>query len=140
MIYAIIEAASDVEELITVAYGEKASDVAAWFVDEVRDTAEMYLSEPSDFEKLDEVCGSLSVLCDEDADTGTDDLDGVYVEVGGITVSLVGAFDGYAAMKTALTVYLSEKPKFKKLTIPDNPSEDTAVTDTLNAALIRCGL
>ena len=42
MVYAIIDAMSDIEELITVAYGETPSDLMRWYVDEVFITGERF--------------------------------------------------------------------------------------------------
>lgn len=140
MVYAIIDANSDYEEMITVAYGERACDAARWFIDEVNDTAQMYLAEQADFDELDKVLTSMEVLADEDSDSTVDDLDGLTVEVGGISVAVVGSFYNYEDMKAALVTFLSDKPKYKKLAVPDNESESVRVIDDLNASLIRCGL
>ena len=43
-------------------------------------------------------------------------------------------------MKKALGEFLSEKPKYKKIAIPDNPYESEKVIDSLNALLIRSGI
>lgn len=140
MLYAIIDAISDVEELITVAYGKSVSELARWFVDEVKDTADMYLSEESDFTLIDEACESLSVMCEADDCINLSDVDGIIVEAGGISLSVVGAYYTYEEMKSALESFLSEKPKFKKIKIPDNPYEDETVIDRINSELIRNGI
>lgn len=139
MVYAIIDAVSDVEELITVAYGEQANELARWFIDEVNDSADMYLSEESDFILIDKACESLSVLCEEDC-IQLSDVDGIMVEAGGISLSVVGVYYTYEEMKQGLEEFLSDKPKFKKIKIPDNPYEDEAVIDKINSELIRNGI
>ncbi len=140
MVYAILDAQSDVEEMITVAYADTTAGLAAWFIDEVRDTADMYLSEDEDFEQIDKSLATLEVLSDPDAETALSDLDGVTVEAGAISVSVIGAYFNYENMKKALTDFLSEKPKYKKIEIPDNPYESEKTIDSLNSALIRSGL
>lgn len=140
MVYAIINAQSDVEEMITVAHADTPAGLAAWFIDEVRDTADMYLSEDADFEQIEKSLSMLEVLSDKDAEAELSDLDGVTVEAGDISVSVIGTYFNYEEMKKALTDYLSEKPKYKKLAVPDNPYESEKVIDSLNSALIRCGL
>lgn len=140
MVYAIIDANSDVEELITVAYGERASDLARWFIDEVKDTADMYLSEDADFETVDDSCEKLEILCDDDADTVVGDVDGLTVEAGAISVAVIGAFFNYEDMKTALEQFISEKPKFKKIKVPDNLYEEEKIIDKLNSELIRSSI
>lgn len=140
MVYAIIDAAADIEELITVAYAERASELARWFIDEVKDTADMYLSENSDFEIVDKACESLEVLCEDEDCTQLSDIDGIVVEAGNISLSVVGAYATYDEMKEALAVFLSDKPKFKKINIPENPTEETDVIDKINSELIRNGI
>ena len=140
MVYAIIDANSDYEEMITVAYGERPCDAARWFIDEVNDTAQMYLAEQADFDELDKVLSHMEILADEDAESTVDDLDGLTVEVGGISVAVIGSYYNYEDMKSALAAFLSDKPKYKKLAVPDNEFESIKVLDELNAALIRCGL
>ena len=140
MVYAVIDAVSEVEELITVAYGEQASDLARWFIDEVNDTADMYLSEESDFALVAEACESFEVLCEDEDCIQVSDVDGITVEVGGISLSVVGAYYTYEEMKSGLEAILSEKPKFKKIKIPDNPHEDISVIDKINSELIRNGI
>lgn len=140
MVYAILDAQSDVEEMITVAHADTPTGLAAWFIDEVRDTADMYLSEDEDFEQIEKSLAVLEVLSDADAETSLSDLDGVTVEAGDVSVSVIGAYFNYEDMKKALAAFLSEKPKYKKLEIPDNPYESEKTIDSLNSALIRCGL
>lgn len=140
MVYAIIDAVSNVEELITVAYGECASELASWFIDEVNDTADMYLSDENDFELVEKACESLGVLCEDDDCINLSDIDGITVEAGGISLSIVGAYHTYEEMKNGLESFLSEKPKFKKIKIPDNPYEDETIIDKINSELIRNGI
>ncbi len=140
MVYAIIDAVSDIEELITVAYGKHPSELARWFIDEVNDTADMYLSDESDFALVDEACESLAVLCEDEDCIQLSDVDGITVEAGGISLSVVGAYHTYEEMKQALEAFLSDKPKFKKIKIPDNPYEDETVIDKINSELIRNGI
>ena len=139
MVYAIIDAQSDIEEMITVAHAEKPCGLAAWFIDEVRDTADMYLSDDKDFEEIERSLSVLSVLA-EDESSDTDDLNGMTIEAGDISVSVIGTFYTYEDMKKALGEFLSEKPKYKKIVIPDNPDESEKVIDSLNSALIRSGI
>ena len=139
MVYAIIDAQSDIEEMITVAHAEKPCGLAAWFIDEVRDTADMYLSDDKDFEEIERSLSVLSVLA-EDESSDTDDLNGMTIEAGDISVSVIGTFYTYEDMKKALGEFLSEKPKYKKSVIPDNPYESEKVIDSLNSALIRSGI
>ena len=136
MVYAIIDAVSDVEELITVAYGEKASELARWFIDEVKDTGDMYLSDEADFETLDNACEQLEILCEEDS-SDVSDIDGITVEAGAISVSVIGSYHTYEEMKSGLEAFISEKPKFKKIKVPDNLYEDRGLIDKLNSELIR---
>lgn len=140
MVYAIIDALSDIEELITVAYGDRASDLASWFIDEVKDTADMYLSAESDFALIDKACESLEVLCEDEDSTEISDLDGITVEAGDISVSVIGAYHTYEEMKEALEAFISEKPKFKKISVPENPYEDESVIDKINSELIKNGI
>ena len=139
MVYAIIDAQSDIEEMITVAHAEKPCGLAAWFIDEVRDTADMYLSDDKDFEEIERSLSVLSVLA-EDESSDTDDLNGMTIEAGDISVSVIGTFYTYEDMKKALGEFLSEKPKYKKIVIHDNPYESEKVIDSLNSALIRSGI
>lgn len=139
MVYAIIDAQSDIEEMITVAHAEKPCGLAAWFIDEVRDTADMYLSDDKDFEEIERSLSVLSVLA-EDESSDTDDLNGMTIEAGDISVSVIGTFYTYEDMKKALGEFLSEKSKYKKIVIPDNPYESEKVIDSLNSALIRSGI
>ena len=140
MVYAIIDAVSDIEELITVAYAERASELAKWFIDEVKDTADMYLSEQSDFDIVDKACESLEVLCEDEDCTQLSDVDGIVVEAGNISLSVIGAYETYNDMKQALSEFISDKPKFKKINIPENPTEDTDIVDKINSELIRNGI
>ena len=80
MVYAIIDAVSDVEELITVAYGDRAYELARWFIDEVKDTADMYLSAQEDFDTVDKACEDLEVLCEDEDSSEVADIDGITVE------------------------------------------------------------
>lgn len=98
MVYAIIDAQSDIEEMITVAHAEKPCGLAAWFIDEVRDTADMYLSDDKDFEEIERSLSVLSVLA-EDESSDTDDLNGMTIEAGDISVSVIGTFYTYEDMK-----------------------------------------
>ncbi len=139
MVYAIIDAVSDIEELITVAYAEKPYGLAEWFIEEVRDSADMYLSAEEDFALLDKSIEALAILANEDA-SDLDDIDGITVEVSDISVSVIGAYHTYEDMKAGLCAFLSEKPKFKKLVVPDNPYETQTVLDSLNRSLIKCGI
>ncbi len=139
MVYAILDALSDAEEMITVAHAEKPCGLAAWFIDEVRDTADMYLSDDKDFEQIEASLSVLSVLAEDDS-SEISDLTGMTIEVSDISVSVIGAFYTYEDMKKALGEFLSEKPKYKKLVIPDNPYESEKVIDSLNASLIRSGI
>lgn len=140
MVYAIIDAMSDIEELITVAYGESPDELVRWFVDEVRDTADMYLSQSEDFEQMEKACQNLEILCEEDCGTAISDVDGITVEIAGVSVSVLGAFDNYDEMKESLLSIISEKPKFKKIVVPDNSQEDEKIIDNLNSELIRHGI
>ena len=140
MVYAIIDAVSDVEELITVAYGETASELARWFIDEVKDTSDMYLSKDEDFELVDKACESLEILCEDEESAEVRDIDGITVEAGDISVSVIGAYHTYEEMKAGLEAFISEKPKFKKIKIPDNPYEDENIIDKINSELIKSGL
>ena len=140
MVYAIIDALSDIEELITVAYGDRASDLAIWFIDEVKDTADMYLSSEDDFVQVDKACKSLEILCEDEDATEVSDLDGITVEAGDISVSVIGAYHSYEEMKEALEAFISEKPKFKKISIPENPYEDESIIDKINSELIKNGI
>ncbi len=139
MVYAIIDALNDVEEMITVAHAEKPNGLAAWFMDEVRDTADMYLSEDKDFAEIEKSLSVLAVLA-EDESSELSDLAGMTIEAGDISVSVIGAYFTYEEMKKALGEFLSEKPKYKKIVIPDNPFESEKVIDSLNSALIRSGI
>ena len=120
MVYAIIDTLSDIEELITVAYAEKPCDLAVWFLEEVNDTADMYLSDDKDFEKLDKIINSMDILTHEDA-CELSDIDGLTVDIADISISVIGAFYNYEEMKNALEEFISEKPKFKKIQVLDNP-------------------
>lgn len=140
MVYAIIDANSDIEELITVAYGERASELARWFIDEVKDTADMYLSEESDFAEIDSACEKLEILCEDEDSAEVGDVDGLTIEAGAISVAVIGAFFTYEDMKTALEQFISEKPKFKKIKVPDNLYEDEKIIDKLNSELIRSSI
>lgn len=137
MVYAIIDAVSDVEELITVAYGDRASELARWFIDEVKDTADMYLSENEDFEMIDKACDSLEVLCEDEDSAEVSDIGGLTVEAGSISVCVIGAYHTYEEMKAELEAFISEKPKFKKVKVPENLYEDEKLIDKLNSELIR---
>ena len=137
MVYAIIDAVSDVEELITVAYGNYASDLARWFIDEVKDTADMYLSEPEDFDLIDNACEKLEILCEDTESAEVPDIDGLTIEAGAISVGVVGSYHTYEEMKAGLEKFISDKPKFKKIKVPDNLHESIKVIDALNAELIR---
>ena len=139
MVYAIIDAVSDIEEMITVAHDARACGLAAWFVDEVRDTADMYLSEEKDFEQVEASLAVLNVLAEDDS-SEIGDLNGMTIEAGDISVSVIGTYYTYEDMKKALGEFLSEKPKYKKIAIPDNPYESEKVIDSLNALLIRSGI
>lgn len=140
MVYAIIDAVSDIEELITVAYGETASELARWFIDEVKDTSDMYLSKDEDFALVDKACESLEFLCEDDESAEVGDIDGITVEAGDISVSVIGAYHTYEDMKSGLEAFISEKSKFKKIKIPDNPYEDENLIDKINSELIKSGL
>ncbi len=140
MVYAIIDAVSDVEELITIAYGNRASELARWFIDEVKDTADMYLSENEDFDLIDKACDSLEVLCEDEDSAEVSDISGLTVEAGSVSVSVIGAYHTYEEMKAELEVFISEKPKFKKVNIPENTYEDEKIIDKLNSELIRSSI
>ncbi len=140
MVYAIIDAASDISELITIAYGETASELARWFIDEVNDTADMYLSAEEDFRQLEDTCKSLEVLCEDTDSSEVSDIDGITIEISDISVAIIGAYYNYEDMKAALEQFISDKPKFKKVTVPDNVNESIKVIDELNSALIRCAV
>ena len=139
MVYAIIDAVNSIEELITVAYADKPCGLTRWYMDEVRDTADMYLSDEHDFEQLEQSLAALDILAHEDA-AELDDIDGITLEAADISVSVVGAFFTYEDMKKGLEAFLSEKPKFKKITVPDNPFESQKLLDELNAALIKSSI
>lgn len=139
MVYAIIDALSDIEELITVAYAEKPCDLAVWFLEEVNDTADMYLSDDKDFEKLDKITNSMDILTHEDA-CELSDIDGLTVDIADISISVIGAFYNYEEMKKALEEFVSDKPKFKKIQVPDNPYESNSVVDSLNRALVKAAI
>ena len=72
MVYAVIDAISGAneEELITVAYAETPAQLAEWFIGEVNDTADMYLSANEDFEQIEKSVSMLEVLCDKDGTGG----------------------------------------------------------------------
>ena len=99
----------------------------------------MYLSADKDFEQIEASLSVLSVLAEDDS-SEISDLAGMTIEVSDISVSVIGAFYTYEDMKKALGKFLSEKPKYKKLVIPDNPYESEKVLDSLNASLIRSGI
>ena len=137
MVYAIIDAVSDVEELITVAYAETPCELAKWFAAELRENADMYLSSDSDFALVDEACESINVICD-DENADLSDVDGIVVEAGDISLSVVGAYYTYEDMKAGLLEFLSDKPAYSKVNVPDNENESIKTLDELNAELIRC--
>ena len=139
MVYAIIDALSDIEELITVAYAEKPCDLAVWFLEEVNDTADMYLSDDKDFEKLDKIINSMDILTHEDA-CELSDIDGLTVDIADISISVVGAFYNYEEMKNALEEFISDKPKFKAIDVPENPYEKNEVIDNLNRSLVKAAI
>ena len=139
MVYAIIDALSDIEELITVAYAEKPSDLAVWFLEEVNDTADMYLSDDKDFEKLDKIINSMDILTHEDA-CELSDIDGLTVDIADISISVIGAFYNYEEMKKALEEFVSDKPKFKAIDVPENPYEKNEVIDNLNRSLVKAAI
>ena len=140
MVYAIIDAVSDVEELITVAYGNKAYELARWFIDEVKDTADMYLSAEEDFATIDNACEKLEILCEDEESSDVSDIDGLTVEAGAISVSDIGSYNTYEEMKSGLEEFIAEKPKFKKIKVPDNLHEDQKLIDKLNSDLIRSSI
>lgn len=139
MVYAIIDALSDIEELITVAYAEKPCDLAVWFLEEVNDTADMYLSDDKDFEKLDKILDSMDILTHEDA-CELSDIDGLTVDIADISISVIGAFYNYEEMKKALEEFISDKPKFKAIDVPENPYEKNEVIDNLNRSLVKAAI
>lgn len=139
MVYAIIDALSDIEELITVAYAEKPCDLAVWFLEEVNDTADMYLSDDKDFEKLDKIIDSMDILTHEDA-CELSDIDGLTVDIADISISVIGAFYNYEEMKKALEEFISDKPKFKAIDVPENPYEKNEVIDNLNRSLVKAAI
>lgn len=139
MVYAIIDAVSDIEELISVAYADYPYELAVWFSDEVRDTSDMYLSEESDFEEVDKTLASLEVLHNEDV-CELSDLEGLTVGAADISISILGAYDNYTDMKCALESFLADKPKFKKIAVPSNPDENPEILDRLNRLLIKSGI
>lgn len=139
MVYAIIDALSDIEELITVAYAEKPCDLAVWFLEEVNDTADMYLSDDKDFEKLDKITNSMDILTHEDA-CELSDITGLTVDIADISISVVGAFYNYEEMKNALEEFISDKPKFKAIDVPENPYEKNEVIDNLNRSLVKAAI
>ena len=139
MVYAIIDALSDIEELITVAYAEKPCDLAVWFLEEVNDTADMYLSDDKDFEKLDKIINSMDILTHEDA-CELSDIDGLTVDIADISISVIGAFYNYEEMKNALEEFISDKPKFKAIDVPENPYEKNEVIDNLNRSLVKAAI
>ena len=139
MVYAIIDALSDIEELITVAYAEKPCDLAVWFLEEVNDTADMYLSDDKDFEKLDKIIDSMNILTHEDA-CELSDIDGLTVDIADISISVIGAFYNYEEMKKALEEFISDKPKFKAIDVPENPYEKNEVIDNLNRSLVKAAI
>lgn len=139
MVYAIIDALSDIEELITVAYAEKPCDLAVWFLEEVNDTADMYLSDDKDFEKLDKIINSMDILTHEDA-CELSDIDGLTVDIADISISVIGAFYNYEEMKKALEEFISDKPKFKAIDVPENPYEKNEVIDNLNRSLVKAAI
>ena len=139
MVYAIIDALSDIEELITVAYAEKPCDLAVWFLEEVNDTADMYLSDDKDFEKLDKIIDSMDILTHEDA-CDLSDIDGLTVDIADISISVIGAFYNYEEMKKALEEFISDKPKFKAIDVPENPYEKNEVIDNLNRSLVKAAI
>lgn len=139
MVYAIIDALSDIEELITVAYAEKPCDIAVWFLEEVNDTADMYLSDDKDFEKLDKIIDSMDILTHEDA-CELSDIDGLTVDIADISISVIGAFYNYEEMKKALEEFISDKPKFKAIDVPENPYEKNEVIDNLNRSLVKAAI
>ena len=139
MVYAIIDALSDIEELITVAYAEKPCDLAVWCLEEVNDTADMYLSDEKDFEKLDKIIDSMNILTHEDA-CELSDIDGLTVDIADISISVIGAFYNYEEMKKALEEFISDKPKFKAIDVPENPYEKNEVIDNLNRSLVKAAI
>lgn len=139
MVYAIIDALSDIEELITVAYAEKPCDLAVWFLEEVNDTADMYLSDDKDFEKLDKIIDSMDILTHEDA-CELSDIDGLTVDIADISISVIGAFYNYEEMRKALEEFISDKPKFKAIDVPENPYEKNEVIDNLNRSLVKAAI
>ena len=139
IVYAIIAAPRDIEELITVAYAEKPCDLAVWFLEEVNDTADMYLSDDKDFEKLDKITNSMDILTHEDA-CELSDIDGLTVDIADISISVIGAFYNYEEMKNALEEFISDKPKFKAIDVPENPYEKNEVIDNLNRSLVKAAI
>ena len=139
MVYAIIDALSDIEELITVAYAEKPCDLGVWFLEEVNDTADMYLSDDKDFEKLDKIIDSMDILTHEDA-CELSDIDGLTVDIADMSISVIGAFYNYEEMKKALEEFISDKPKFKAIDVPENPYEKNEVIDNLNRSLVKAAI
>lgn len=146
MVYAILHAASDHEELITVAHGDTAEDLARWFIDELQDTADMYLTEDADFEKLEKIVENLEVLCDSSSSFAVTDADSLEVvanltvEVGEIALAVVGAYETYDGFAEGLREYLADKPAFRHVDVPDDADGDIEALDKLNASLIRSGL
>ena len=99
-----------------------------------------YLSQEKDFEQMEKACSNLEILCEEDCGTALSDVDGVTIEIAGISVSVLGAYENYDDMKESLYYIISDKPKFKNIVVPDNQDEDERVIDKLNSDLIRHGI
>lgn len=68
------------------------------------------------------------------------DIDGLTVDIADISISVVGAFYNYEEMKNALEEFISDKPKFKAIDVPENPYEKNEVIDNLNRSLVKAAI
>lgn len=141
MYYAIIDSMSDVSRLATVAYGVKLSDVAEWFVAELKDTYEMYNDGTTneDDEKVLKQCEDLLDMAKADA-LEKIDLEGLSFAVCDISVELYGIYDTYEEFTSAFLEFVKDKPKYVKIKPETNPEYILAECDRLNALLVRASI
>lgn len=141
MYFAIIDASSDVSRLTTVAYGETVGEVAEWFADEFRENYEMYREETETDEdrKVLTQCDELCELAQNDAITQSD-LEGLAFGIGDITVEVYGVYSDFEEFREGFSNFVSDKPKFKKISLPSEPEDEIKACDEINSLLIRASL
>lgn len=141
MYFAIIDASSEISRLSTVAFGESAGQIAMWFVEEFRETYEMY-SNPDETDQHEDVLrqsDELYELAQNDA-LDLSDISGLSFSVEDIVVEIVGVYESFEDFCDGFESFVDDKPKYKKIIPQRNTLDPVVECDRINTLLVRASI